>query len=271
MAAINVYSTNVSANQISRNDLVEWVNGDLQLNYTKVENLCSAAAYCQFMDQLFPGSVNIKKVKFDANQDYQYIDNFKLLQSAFRKKGVDKVIPVERLCKGRFQDNFEFAQWFKKFFDANSSDKEQYDPAARRGGQKVANSGLTAGGGSGGTPKKTSKSAATRTTKAAASPTARSPPPASSGYRSSASPTTAKPSAKAKELETRCTELQLVIDGLEKERDFYFSKLRDIEVLCQQPEIETLPVVQEIVRVLYATEDGFEAPADDEAGDGQAF
>jgi hypothetical protein len=32
------------------------------------------------MDQLFPGSVNIKKVKFDANQDYQYIDNFKLLQ-----------------------------------------------------------------------------------------------------------------------------------------------------------------------------------------------
>ena len=32
------------------------------------------------MDQLFPGSVNIKKVKFDANQDYQYIDNFKILQ-----------------------------------------------------------------------------------------------------------------------------------------------------------------------------------------------
>lgn len=23
-------------------------------------------------------------------------------------------VPVERLVKGRFQDNFEFAQWFKK-------------------------------------------------------------------------------------------------------------------------------------------------------------
>ena len=30
-----------------------------------------------------------------------------------------KVIPVERLIKGKFQDNFEFVQWFKKFFDAN--------------------------------------------------------------------------------------------------------------------------------------------------------
>ena len=30
-----------------------------------------------------------------------------------------QVIPVERLIKGKFQDNFEFVQWFKKFFDAN--------------------------------------------------------------------------------------------------------------------------------------------------------
>jgi hypothetical protein len=49
----------------------------------------------------------------------RYIENFKILQSSFKKKGVDKVIPVERLVKGRFQDNFEFAQWFTKFYDAN--------------------------------------------------------------------------------------------------------------------------------------------------------
>ena len=73
-------------------------------------------------------------------QDYQYIDNFKILQSAFKKKGVDKVIPVERLVKGRFQDNFEFAQWFKKFHDANDNGGE-YDAAGRRAGKSVANSG----------------------------------------------------------------------------------------------------------------------------------
>ena len=25
----------------------------------------------------------------------------------------DQVVPVEKLIKGRFQDNFEFLQWFK--------------------------------------------------------------------------------------------------------------------------------------------------------------
>ena len=37
-----------------------------------------------------------------------------------------QIIPVDRLVKGRFQDNFEFIQWFKKFFDANY-DGRPYD------------------------------------------------------------------------------------------------------------------------------------------------
>jgi len=37
------------------------------------------------------------------------------------------------LIKGRFQDNFEFLQWFKKFFDANY-DGRDYDASAVREG-----------------------------------------------------------------------------------------------------------------------------------------
>ena len=40
---------------------------------------------------------------------------------------------MEKLVKGRFQDNFEFVQWFKKFFDANFDGKE-YDALAMREG-----------------------------------------------------------------------------------------------------------------------------------------
>ena len=47
------------------------------------------------------------------------------------------MVPIERLVKGRFQDNFEFVQWFKKFFDANYSG-EEYDAVAARGGVAVA-------------------------------------------------------------------------------------------------------------------------------------
>ena len=42
------------------------------------------------------------------------------------------------------------------------------------------------------------------------------------------------------------------MEGLEKERDFYFGKLRDIEVLCQEQ--EDVPVVGKILEILYATE-----------------
>lgn len=43
-----------------------------------------------------------------------------------------QVIPVDKLTKGRFQDNFEFLQWFKKFFDANY-DGTRYDALEARG------------------------------------------------------------------------------------------------------------------------------------------
>lgn len=49
-------------------------------------------------------------------------------------------------------------------------------------------------------------------------------------------------------------ELKLTVDGLEKERDFYFSKLRDIELICQEHESENNSVLSSIINILYATE-----------------
>ncbi|KAJ3606169.1 hypothetical protein NHX12_025690 [Muraenolepis orangiensis] len=129
--AVNVYSTSMTIENLSRHDMLAWVNDSLQLTYTKIEQLCSGAAYCQFMDILFPGCLLLKKIKFNARLEHESIHNFKVLQAAFKRMNVDKIIPVERLVKGKFQDNFEFVQWFKKFFDANYDGKE-YDPLQTR-------------------------------------------------------------------------------------------------------------------------------------------
>merc|ERR1719223_1266484 len=82
---------------------------------------------------VFPNCVQLKKVKFKTKLEHEYIQNFKVLQASFKKMAVDKIVPVDKLIKGRFQDNFEFLQWFKKFFDANYQGGD-YDAAAARGG-----------------------------------------------------------------------------------------------------------------------------------------
>lgn len=69
-------------------------------------------------------------------------------------------------------------------------------------------------------------------------------------------------------------EAQETVVGLERERDFYFNKLREIEVLLQH-EVEAKPeleqdeggLVARMQAILYSTEEGFEIPAEqDEDG-----
>ena len=103
--AVNVHSTSVKTDNVSIHDMLAWVNDSLQTKYTKVEEMCSGSAYCQLMDMLFPGSVELKKVKLVTKLKHEYIQNFKVLQASFKKRGVDKTVPVEKLITGRFQVN----------------------------------------------------------------------------------------------------------------------------------------------------------------------
>ena len=57
-------------------------------------------------------------------------------------------MPIDKLVKGRFQDNFEFLQWFKKFFDANYGGSE-YDALGQREGLPMGMGGASAPRGTG--------------------------------------------------------------------------------------------------------------------------
>ncbi|XP_069687187.1 microtubule-associated protein RP/EB family member 1 isoform X1 [Periplaneta americana] len=271
MAAVNVYSTNVTTDNLSRHDMLAWVNDCLASNFTKIEELCTGAAYCQFMDMLFPGNVVMKRIKFKTNLEHEYIQNFKILQAAFKKMGVDKVIPVDKLIKGRFQDNFEFLQWFKKFFDANY-DGRDYDGYEARGCQPLGSGSrngslhqlpvvVSAPNRPMAKPHPPSRPSVVRQPVPKIQPATRAAPNRNSGVQNQRGD-----AGKVEELNTQLLDLKLTVDGLEKERDFYFGKLRDIEVMCQENDNDQNPIIQKILDILYATEDGF-APPEEVDGD----
>ncbi|SPO41094.1 probable EB1-like protein [Pseudozyma flocculosa] len=246
-----------------------WLNDLLALNYTKVEQCGSGAAYCQIIDSIY-GNVVMPKIKFDAKHEYEYLNNFKVLQDTFKRNKIDKPIPVDRLVRCKMQDNLEFLQWIKKFWD-NNFPGNPYDAEGRRAGQVAAPPPLL-GATTVGSARLTGSSTGRAPVRAAAgagASTGATRRPIGGVSRTSAA--AAVPNETIQALTAQMDEMKVSVDSLEKERDFYFAKLRDIEILVQErlgllgeeaeqnpdPEAETLKQIQ---AVLYSTEEGFEVP-----------
>lgn len=277
---VNVYATSATSENLSRHEMLNWVNDCLHAEYRKIEELANGAAYAQLMDLLFPGIVPLKKIKFRTNLEHEYIQNFKFVQAAFKKVGGDRELPVDRLIKARFQDNFEFLQWFKKFFDANY-DGHEYNALEVRGGVPL---------GSASGPLASSKSSLTHhapstrpmsgrtTTSTTATHHSTTHHSSTAGSNNNISPASAAAnrrltstngstgggmdaSARLK-YEAEITQLKATIEAIEREREFYYGKLRDLEVICQKADEAEESTIdkQKILEVLYATEDGFAVP-----------
>ncbi|KAG0282896.1 hypothetical protein BGZ96_012728 [Linnemannia gamsii] len=252
----------------SRGELIAWVNELLQLNYTKVEQLGTGAAYAQIMDSIY-GDLPMQRVKFATKHEYEYLGNYKVLQTCFTNRKIDKAVPTERLMKCKMQDNLEFLQWIKKFWERNFPG-DHYDAAARRG---AANEPMAAANRSTSSPARrvrNNNGVANRSMSgrgpndhlsAAANRSLRGPSPDHSVILA---------------LQTELQEERTTVAALEKERDFYFGKLRDIEVLIQQesernPETAEIPLLKEIQAVLYSTEEGFEIPLEEQAAEAEEY
>lgn len=218
----------------------------------------------------------MKKIDFSANTEVKYLANWKVVQTALARHKVDKIVPIDRLVKCRMQDNLEFLQWCKKYWDTYSSNAN-YDATGRRGGQvpasttsSVASSSLSnsvsapirvttsSASSSTTTPRRATGTAASRSTSRTV--------PGTNSANASAAAAAAKASQSAV-LQREVDALTETVAGLEKERDFYFNKLRDIEILIQGA-VEEDPaaaeqeggLVKQVQEVLYSTEEGFEVP-----------
>ena len=44
---------------------------------------------------------------------------------------------MEKLSKAKYQDNLEFIQWLKRYYDVNCGNSSAYNPEDRRGSIKI--------------------------------------------------------------------------------------------------------------------------------------
>lgn len=175
----------------------------------------------------------------------------------FTKHHIEKTIPVESLVKCKMQDNLDFLQWTKKFWDQYYPGGD-YDAVARRKGGALPNSAPAARAPAGGAGRRVGGTTPTTGPRVGAK--------AAGGGAVNAA------------LQQENATLKETVVGLERERDFYFSKLRDIELLVQQaveedPELEKQEdgLIKQIQTILYSTEEGFEIPEGEQLDDQETF
>lgn len=243
------------------------------------------------MDAAFPGQIPLSKVNFNARFDYEFSSNFKILQTHFVKIKCDKVVPTDRLIKAKYQDNLEFMQWMKRFFEMQFSG-EPYDAKARRKECKVEYASDKKSSSKAAAPSITSTSTSTANSSTAAASTSTSTAATSDARRSSMMPGTgtsvklvrqsimparttntsrpgtstgasgvAKPTgakdAKVEELTKACSELNIELAKSEATKEFYYDKLRQIEKLLGEvvAEDETVESLKDKVQtILFSAE-----------------
>jgi len=261
---------------VPRTQLIDWLNSTFKLSVTKVEQCSNGAIYCQVFDSIFTGKVQMSKLNWSARDAHECIANYKVLQQTFDRCSLSRNIPVDSLIRGKYQDNLEFLQWVKSYWE-QAQVTPDYDPVARRSTTskpflewasrdkenaqrdrlgrkptKMARTGANA-------PAPRAAAPATKqavpTTKPPA-PTAPASQPVAAAVAAAAE-NVSQPGATSRESDRVS---QASADDLENERDFYFAKLRSVELICQRyqenamPDLTTKELVDKISKILYATE-----------------
>jgi len=223
-----------------------------------------------------------------ARSDHEFIPNYKLLQAAFDRNSIQKHVDVDKLIRAKYQDNLEFLQWMKAMWDrSEGAGKQGYDAVSARCGRPVpdwAKGNVVPGearlilGDS--VPEKENVSAnrdqiggaqkfdPKRRVATAKAPARTGLAPRAGTQRSAAPPALSSSEAeelkvKVMEQEEEIEELRKERDGLEDERDYYFKKLRHVEILCEtlqakmDPAMDVEGVLSKVQGILYTEMDEF--------------
>jgi len=101
----------MKARNLGRLELLAWLNDFAETDYPKIEKCSDGVGYAQIFDAIHPNSVALHKLNFNVKYEEDNIRNLKLVDDCLKKLKINKIVPINRLAKGKFQDNIEFLQW----------------------------------------------------------------------------------------------------------------------------------------------------------------
>ena len=104
------------ANFPSKKEMLSWASTILDLKIECIEQLTTGAIFCQLLDACHPGSVRMNKVKWRANNEDEYLYNFKIFQQGLTENNLVKEININRLSTGKQQELNDLLQWIYVYY-----------------------------------------------------------------------------------------------------------------------------------------------------------
>ena len=124
------------ANLPSKKEMLSWVSTILDLKIECIEQLKTGAIFCQLLDACHPGSVRMNKVKWRANNEDEYLYNFKIFQQGLTENNLVKEININRLSTGKQQELNDLLQWIYVYYGQFKDNyRGVYDAKRNRGNQ----------------------------------------------------------------------------------------------------------------------------------------
>lgn len=119
-----------------RKELLEFLNSTLSLKLTKLEQTRSGAVACQMVSLIYgtlDSGLCMRRANWSPINDYESLQNYRLLLNAFDKLGLEHEIDVDKLNQGSQTNTLEFCQWLDGLYHHhNTTIPDDYDAVAVR-------------------------------------------------------------------------------------------------------------------------------------------
>lgn len=244
--------------KMGRLELLSWVNELTESDYPRIETLSDGIAYCQVIDLIHPKSVMLVKLNCKSNLDYprNEDDNFrnlKVLEDALIKVKSKRTIDTTKLSRSKFPDNMDFLQWLYQYYlqEKDNIEEDRYPAYAKRVEAY----------------KKQKKIPAEKSNFDLQMSSHLIPNDPDFDVNERVSPDLNQQRKNQlkdlvlsleQELTNQVSNYKLLqedIQQVEEERNFYFQKLRQIEILCGEDED---PVCSQLIEIISATPEEFQ-------------